>query len=1193
VKAGLVIGLGGTGVLALQHIKAQLVGGEQRALPNNVKLLAFDTVQDQERTDASESTLKGVSLDPGEYFWIGGDVYDYAVEVDNGMHPHVGSWFQAETYLKTLPRASFTLQRGAGQLRQFGRLAIFKDVAAPALSNIRRLVNDAITAIRNTGFIVNLDVFLISSVAGGTGAGMFVDIAYLVRMLAQEEQSGQKITLRGFLVLPEAFSAIPGGIDNPMRARSYAAMRENRRFMVDFAWKTGYPMHYQEKGIGGVWSSEMKTKLFDSLYHIDGQRANNPLTQVLPKFGVTATIGDSIVAMLDDPEDKYGQHNQNVITASGRKEVAGLTSFDSAIGTYTMVLPMRQVVESMSYRLLLRTLDAVDAPVAKDEDGYPTAVAPDHNLEAGEGARGRNAAAAFLQASEIQALAGTEKVLMTQLPPEIFRIASRYARNNPGLIQELVARDPKEWENALDPTGETADVQTLRQQVQQELGSSLIAAVQPKLQGEKPQDSVVRIPPAVEQFKAEHLGREDPRTGQRTGGKYRKALADYAVKHVDRFRDAVRLEILNILNGSSQKDARESKTGKLGYLCDMLNGLDELFGRFILALDDAHQMREKLGMRTSVTGNVQAARQSMEAKPGGIFGWGGAQKAYLDAEAALIAQIKTDILEESVRGTVQQMQDHVRALKTSADSWVSTLAVGFDGLYAQTLRGQKKLGDILQEQSDVKVRCVLPEIPKPLNVARNKEEEAKEIQKAEERKKYYDDLYHKYAEDLKDGLAAILGDLTWGYERRRSGGRDVYGLTLTLGGVQADVEAGNEGPNLNIFLNRCRQVFADAWQQESVLKYLMRRFPRPDALAKELVENGGPLLSITGGQPTPANYFHISFGKDQVERAYLEGVQAALVKLSGATGVLNEVINSADRFACRLVYTLDLVPLDQVQSYRGSRQSYLNYAQRIENAEARGVLGRETLHLFPAEVNAARFEARVPTELGLPPRELHNDVVLQLENMDRFRVFVRAWVYDVICRERDSVKAGYQHYFALKLPAENLSQRIFGERRELKVYLSKPDLNKANLLEALETFQYIGKDVRLAIEEPIPYERMERAVAEAKSLLVEARLGITRNTTEGGSVVEAVTKPLTNLEPMVQQYVARLPQHEQIRAWKLLAERAILQERQAEVKKDFTDTNNTSTLRDIATVFWLALEDEIKSVQEAIASLLEASRGVA
>ena len=71
-------------------------------------------------------------------------------------------------------------------------------------------------------------------------------------------------------------------------------------------------------------------------------------------------------------------------------------------------------------------------------------------------------------------------------------------------------------------------------------------------------------------------------------------------------------------------------------------------------------------------------------------------------------------------------------------------------------------------------------------------------------------------------------------------------------------------------------MFSDAWQQESILKYLMRMYKRPDGLAEELVKNGGPLLAIEGGKPTPANYFHVWHGNDKGESTYLDGVKTAL-----------------------------------------------------------------------------------------------------------------------------------------------------------------------------------------------------------------------------------------------------------------------------------------------------------------------------
>ena len=326
-RAALVIGLGGTGVLTLRHLKAQLLASKERRVPPQVRLIALDTVKEEKQSDQTSGDVQiaalRTELDPGEYFWIGGDVYDLVREVDRGEHSHIGSWFQARSYLESLPRASFSLERGAGQLRQFGRLAVFHDVAAPAKSSIKSLIDRAIGEIISTGHRGSIDVFLVASVAGGTGAGMFVDLAYLVRQIAQVEHGGLNINLRGFLVLPEAFSGIPGGVKPGMRARAFACMRENKRFMVDFQYEHGYPMYYHAAGQGGIWRNTISLKVFDFLYHVDGQSQKNPLTHVLPELGVPAAIADAVAAMLDrsqeGSEDVYARHASNVMAESGKK----------------------------------------------------------------------------------------------------------------------------------------------------------------------------------------------------------------------------------------------------------------------------------------------------------------------------------------------------------------------------------------------------------------------------------------------------------------------------------------------------------------------------------------------------------------------------------------------------------------------------------------------------------------------------------------------------------------------------------------------------------------------------------------------------------------------------------------------------------------------------------------------------------
>lgn len=103
LKPALIIGLGGTGVMTLRHPKTQLLASKNRDIPQHIQLIAFDTVRD-EMQSASKPEETGIAafpaqLEPGEYFWIGGESYNLVREVAQGKHPHINSWFKARSYL--------------------------------------------------------------------------------------------------------------------------------------------------------------------------------------------------------------------------------------------------------------------------------------------------------------------------------------------------------------------------------------------------------------------------------------------------------------------------------------------------------------------------------------------------------------------------------------------------------------------------------------------------------------------------------------------------------------------------------------------------------------------------------------------------------------------------------------------------------------------------------------------------------------------------------------------------------------------------------------------------------------------------------------------------------------------------------------------------------------------------------------
>ena len=333
----LVIGIGGTGQWVLTYLKKDLVETYGK-IPKGLKLRAFDTVKTS-RTQAGgqagkegqdrveERTVGGVKLEPGEYIHLGDYVRDYVRDIaqddENQRYPHLRSWFQAKYYLDNLPDQQFNLDEGAGQFRQFGRLALFHDLKAVTMSLVFNQLMDTIQEIQRETNTQNLYVFVVGSLAGGTGAGMFVDVAHLVRQIAKE-QAHMQVNVRGFLVLPDAFGALPGAssVKRGMKARSFAAMRENKRFSVNFDWDLGYPMPYvaPTSGRAGdpVLLGSIKGQLFDHLYYIDGHRKNFPLYAIPLENGVAPTIADMISAVLDESSSgSFEEHTRNLAGCSG------------------------------------------------------------------------------------------------------------------------------------------------------------------------------------------------------------------------------------------------------------------------------------------------------------------------------------------------------------------------------------------------------------------------------------------------------------------------------------------------------------------------------------------------------------------------------------------------------------------------------------------------------------------------------------------------------------------------------------------------------------------------------------------------------------------------------------------------------------------------------------------------------------
>ncbi|MEW5988266.1 MAG: tubulin-like doman-containing protein [Chloroflexota bacterium] len=1216
----LIVGLGGTGVWVATYVKKELLEVSNAWPSQQVKIIAFDTVAQPEATIGGRGQIRragqttgAVRLDAGEFFFIGGNVQGLMREVAAGKHPHLGTWLLADWYLQTLADRTFNLNEGAGQFRQFGRLAVFRDVAAPSNSTIYNTLSDALVKLkRSNPTMKSLQVFIVASLAGGTGAGMFADVAHLIREIASQPNVDLKgkMTIRGYLVLPDAFSrTVDQAWLRSMYARAYAAMRESRRFTVSFDYERGYPMHYHEGAGHPLWHGAIKGKLFDLIYYLDGQGGQNSLAAVTLPNGVAPAIADAISAAIDA---KAGPDFANYVAnieaeraqRIGRADLSAKTATFGSVGTYTIVFPIYHVVEAWTHDLGLELLNNLLSPTEFDSrTGTPTRLANNANQE-DVGEDGEAAGFKFLRSltpitydyRDEDGNLQTQLLEPTLLPGELARIAAEAMQPSSGVIQHLTGRQVADWKDAFVPTASDRETQRLLQRVESTLQARLydrqgkLGQVQTSEQKEPKEDPVAgaeRIIQEVRVYKNRYLGSEDPRTGQRSGGLYRTALEQIVEHHTARFNLGLDLTIQAILNGKPNNASTIAKSGKLGFLHDFLTGLFEGLEKARDTLQRVQQLRREQGeSRRTAIAAAQSATQTMRSNANKKTTLGRrvaheayeGQHSYLQAEASLVDILQVEATEEAILQATNRMLDYVLSAQQSVQAWEETLARDSDGLYAKLLRGRRQVDSDRQAGQDVKVRFIVSDPA------------------------YEKARYQEYLHKIPGGwVNQLLGNLTWKMDQKVVAGRPKVNLSLqvvTEGNQPTPIGADTFDDNLALWLRLSRQAFDDANEEESVIAYLMRHreYRDPTRLAEMIHANSGTLLNFSGGAPLPANFLRAYFQTEEEagHRGYLRSVMQNLAQLSGQSTtetVRDEegqervqesrfvrFLNSEDRFKFTLVFTQELIELDRIDSYRTTgHNAYLGSGDRLTLGD------RRLLHVFPAEVHAAAYEGRLP-ELKQPVRLFSDDVTLQLEDLDRFKLFLMAYTYGLIRRVGMRDQAGNQrNLWQLSLPPAGQYGR-HGEAALEEVFWLTDPLRPPHILEALMTFNFVGLDVRYkqGYASAINHQKVADAVARVRD--EDAQRRIQAGTAGQGS--PDLLGQAQALDPEAHgEVLLELARIDQIREMQGRLENQVL----PAYKDALNDPDNQKDY-DVASVFALTLRSEVEAVRRTVTDTINALR---
>jgi hypothetical protein len=253
MRPTLVIGLGGTGHRIVTHLKARIIRAYGDVPTDRIRLLVFDTA-DEEITVPVQGRPLGLELDR-ELFHVGHTPVPNIVR-NIERQPAIEARLPC---IQSIP--SVALRAGAKQVRPLGLLALLW-----RFDEIERRIADAIwelagkdTLGRRAGATQGINVFVCNSLVGGTGSGMFLDVAYLVRALFSELGSmGDFCYVTGVGVLPQAFRGIEGPNIVP---NTVAALKELGHCMLRGDFSCQYP--------NGRWLSSPHAP-FNLYYLVDG-----------------------------------------------------------------------------------------------------------------------------------------------------------------------------------------------------------------------------------------------------------------------------------------------------------------------------------------------------------------------------------------------------------------------------------------------------------------------------------------------------------------------------------------------------------------------------------------------------------------------------------------------------------------------------------------------------------------------------------------------------------------------------------------------------------------------------------------------------------------------------------------------------------------------------------------------------------
>ena len=265
-----IIGLGGTGKEVLLKIRRMIVEtyGSLDSLPI-VSFLHIDTEQNAKATESQVVLKQDISLSPVEQIWA---KVENAKPILNNLssYGYLSEWFPPQL------KGTDSILAGAGQVRALGKFAFTANY--PQIKTAFQYAKQKIVG--HEKFMLDrwqveldkgINIFVVCSFSGGTGSGMFLDLAYNLRDWIPASEIPQS---SAYLMLPGAFS----GLGDRVVANAYSALMELNHYSRN---DTRFEAQYSVSGSDRISSNSGQDVPFNFCYLVGN--SNDKVT--LPTIG--------------------------------------------------------------------------------------------------------------------------------------------------------------------------------------------------------------------------------------------------------------------------------------------------------------------------------------------------------------------------------------------------------------------------------------------------------------------------------------------------------------------------------------------------------------------------------------------------------------------------------------------------------------------------------------------------------------------------------------------------------------------------------------------------------------------------------------------------------------------------------------------------------------------------------------------